>query len=205
VEAQQHLFGHEEPAFDPSFSKLHRTPLSTDAWADFAEGWLEGHARLFDALESGTSWRTVQETLYDKTLTAPRLVATLPQDGPGHPIVDAMAYVLSERYQLALERVSLALYRNGDDSVAWHGDRIARQMPATIVATVSVGSPRRFLLRPRGGGRSTRFNLGAGDLLVMGGSSQRTWQHSVPKVARAYPRIAIMFRPLWKMESEEYA
>jgi alkylated DNA repair dioxygenase AlkB len=60
-----------------------------------------------------------------------------------------------------------------------------------------VGGQRRFLLRPYGGGHSIALNLGWGDLLVMGGTCQRTWQHCLPKVAHAEPRIAIMFRPSW--------
>ena len=68
----------------------------------------------------------------------------------------------------------------------------------TLVATVSLGSPRRFFVRRRGGGPSTVVPLGWGDLVVMGGSCQRTHEHAIPKVARAGPRIALMFRPAWE-------
>jgi alkylated DNA repair dioxygenase AlkB len=54
------------------------------------------------------------------------------------------------------------------------------------------------LLRPYGGGRSIAYNLGWGDLFVMGGSCQRTFQHSVPKLAHAETRIAVMYRPFWE-------
>jgi alkylated DNA repair dioxygenase AlkB len=108
-----------------------------------------------------------------------------------------MRRALCERYRESFERVSLALYRDGRDSVAWHGDQVARNMPEALVASVSVGTPRRLLLRPKTGGRSLALALGWGDLLVMGGSCQRTWQHHVPKVAHAEPRISIMFRPVW--------
>jgi alkylated DNA repair dioxygenase AlkB len=84
--------------------------------------------------------------------------------------------------------------------VAWHGDTVARELPNALVATVSVGAPRRFSLRPKGGGRSLSLSLGWGDLLVMGGTIQRTWQHSVPKTASAAPRISIMFRPAWSSQ-----
>ena len=80
--------------------------------------------------------------------------------------------------------------------VAWHGDYVARRMPQALVATVSVGEPRTFLLRKTGGGRSMALKLGWGDLLVMGGSCQRTFQHAIPKAARAGSRIAIMYRPV---------
>jgi alkylated DNA repair dioxygenase AlkB len=128
----------------------------------------------------------------------PRLYAVLPDDGAGHPVIGAMQQALSRHYGVPFERVSLAFYRNGQDSVAWHGDYVARTMPAAVVATVSVGAPRKFQLRPAGGGRSLSLNLGGGDLLVMGGTCQRTWQHHVPKLASAEPRIAIMYRPRWE-------
>jgi alkylated DNA repair dioxygenase AlkB len=81
--------------------------------------------------------------------------------------------------------------------VAWHGDTIGRGMTEdTMVAIVSLGAPRSLLLRRRGGGRALRHELGHGDLLVMGGSCQRTWEHAVPKTTRAAgPRISVQFRP----------
>jgi alkylated DNA repair dioxygenase AlkB len=90
--------------------------------------------------------------------------------------------------------MGLNLYRDGRDSVAWHGDRIAREITEPIVALVSLGDRRRFLARPRGGGRSIPFELGGGDLLVTGGTFQRRWEHSVPKVAAAGARVSIAFR-----------
>jgi len=138
--------------------------------------------------------------MYDREVDVPRLFAIFPDDGPGHPILDPIRQALSEHYQEELARVTAAWYRDGRDSVAWHGDTVARKMEQALVATVSVGAPRKFLLRPHGGGRSHAMTLGWGDLLVMGGTCQRTWQHSVPKVAQAEPRIAIMFRPRWQEE-----
>ena len=84
-----------------------------------------------------------------------------------------------------LSTVGLCLYRDGRDSVAWHGDTSGRQVRATIVAIVSLGNPRALALRPRGGGSALRYEVGHGDLLVMGGTCQRTWQHAIPKTARA--------------------
>jgi alkylated DNA repair dioxygenase AlkB len=61
---------------------------------------------------------------------------------------------------------------------------------------VSFGSPRTLLLRPRTGGPSSAFALGHGDLLVMGGSCQRTWEHAVPKTSKPVgPRVSVQFRP----------
>ncbi len=77
----------------------------------------------------------------------------------------------------------LCFYRDGRDSVAWHGDRTGRgDSHDTMVAIVSLGEPRPLLLRPRGGGgAAVRRPLGHGDLIVMGGSCQRTWDHAIPK------------------------
>jgi alkylated DNA repair dioxygenase AlkB len=96
-----------------------------------------------------------------------------------------------------LRSVGMCLYRDGRDSVAWHGDSIGHQAstPSTLVAIVSLGARRRFLLRPSSGGGSRRFDLGEGDLLVMGGTCQRTWQHAVTKSNRPVgPRISVQFR-----------
>ena len=95
---------------------------------------------------------------------------------------------------MRLHNVSAGWYRDGNDSVAFHGDRVARERPRALVATISLGHSRRFLIRPKLGGQSRSFSLGHGDLVVMGGSCQRTWEHGVPKVSSAGPRIALMFR-----------
>jgi alkylated DNA repair dioxygenase AlkB len=198
---QLSLLGHDEPEIDTSFAGLSRIELGRGAWFDYAQAWLRGDAVVFEHLLHEMHWRSVEERVYDKLVLAPRLYAALPDDGPGHLLLGPIRDALSHRYGEDFCRVSMALYRDGRDSVAWHGDRVARRMDSALVATISVGAPRRFLLRPYGGGRSIALRLGGGDLLVMGGSCQRTFQHSIPKVARADPRIAIMFRPLWNEDA----
>ena len=139
--------------------------------------------------------------MYDRLVAVPRLVATY---GEGDPLPDPSLVeardVLNERYGTSsggpLLTVGICLYRDGRDSVAWHGDRIGRRRgDDTLVAIVSLGARRRLLLRPRGGGASRRFELGGGDLLIMGGSCQRTWEHTVPKTSRPCgTRISVQFR-----------
>jgi len=182
---------------------LARRELSDGAWFDYMRGFVLGHETVFEVLTRTTAWRTVREQMYDRTVDVPRLVASVPQDGPGHPLIPRIQQVLFETYGEAFTRVSLALYRDGRDSVAWHGDRVARKMDTALVATVSFGEPRKLLLRQRGGGPSIGLTLGWGDLFVMGGTCQRTWQHAVPKVVRAGPRIALMFRPQWETPHED--
>jgi alkylated DNA repair dioxygenase AlkB len=120
---------------------------------------------------------------------------------PREGIVEDMRRALSEHYGEELVRTTAALYRDGKDSVAFHGDTTARNMLRALVATVSLGQPRRFLLKPAEGGSSITYQLGLGDLIVMGGTCQRTWRHGIPKTAHvAGPRIAIMFRPAWSAD-----
>ncbi len=198
MQRQLALFGRdEEPGFDPDFARARRSRLAEGAWVEEVPGWLRGHERLFDVLERTTRWRRERRVMYDREVDVPRLVSSLPRDGEGHPIVEEMRRALSARHGEDLVHVSMALYRDGRDSVAFHGDTTARDLPEALVATVSLGFPRRFQLRPAAGGESIAYNLGEGDLLVMGGTCQRTWRHGIPKVAGAGPRIAIMFRPTW--------
>ena len=190
--AQASLFGSSTVAIDPDLGALKRRPLDEEAWVDYAATWLEGDERLFEVVAEEAAWSGPMVPMYDKVVRTPRLVAQV--DTSWHPVLVEMVEVLSDKYRIRLDRVSAGFYRSGADSVAWHGDRIAREKPRALVATVSLAGPRRFLLRPKSGGASISFSLGHGDLVVMGGSCQRTWEHAVPKVASAPPRIAVMFR-----------
>ena len=191
------LFGGGEPTFDGAFEKLERSYLSADAWFDYAPGWLAGHEALFRTLLETVHFRREKRHMYERIVDVPRLIATLPDDGPVPAVIEAARTALSEHYGERFARIGLGYYRNGEESVAWHGDYVARKLASALVATLSVGTPRRFLLRPKGGGASIALTLGWGDLLVMGGSCQRTFEHSIPKVRSAGPRIAVMFRPVW--------
>lgn len=195
IQGQRSLFGGDALAFDATFRALRRTSLSDGAWIDHCPGWVAGHERLMDRLVESTRWQKLRQPMYDRVVDVPRLVASLPEDGPGDPFLETMSDALAARYGTKLPHVGLALYRDGNDSVAWHGDRVGRDLPEALVATVSLGEPRRFGLRPAAGGASRWLMLGWGDLLVMGGSCQRTWRHAIPKVAHAHPRVVIAFRP----------
>ena len=75
-----------------------------------------------------------------------------------------------------------------------HSDREGRSILDPMVAIVSLGGPRRFGLRPKGGGASHGFTLYSGDALVMGGACQHRFEHRVPKMASAAPRMSLSFR-----------
>jgi alkylated DNA repair dioxygenase AlkB len=187
----------------PLGATMRRTTLSHGAWIDVRPGWLRGADTLFERLLTDVSWRAERRHMYDRMVDVPRLLCFYDEGEPlPHPALDAAKRALDARYAAELgepfRTAGLCLYRDGRDSVAWHGDTIGRgSTEDTLVAIVSVGSPRALLLRPRGGGGQTlRYELGHGDLVVMGGSCQRTWEHAVPKTARATgPRISIQFRP----------
>jgi alkylated DNA repair dioxygenase AlkB len=193
---QHTLFGEGAPAIDAAFRRLQHVDLGEGAWVDHCSGWLTGQAAVYDALRLGTRWNAQQREMYDRVVDVPRLTANLPEDGPGHPLLHTASAALSRRYRAPLTSVSMAWYRGGDDSVAWHGDRLAPGVSDPTIAIVSLGGPRSFRLRPKGGGRAISWTVGHGDLLVMGGSSQRTWDHAVPKEPGAPARIALMFRPV---------
>ncbi|MCA6093822.1 alpha-ketoglutarate-dependent dioxygenase AlkB [Streptomyces sp. SCA3-4] len=183
--------------------EAHRTPLAHGAWIDVLPGWLSGSDILFEALLTSVPWRAERRHMYDNVVDVPRLLAHYGEaDDLPHPALAAARDALSAHYGEELgepfRTLGLCLYRDGRDSVAWHGDRIGRgARENTMVAILSLGQPRPLLLRPReGGAPHVRRPLGHGDLLVMGGTCQRTWDHSVPKTAQPVgPRISIQFRP----------
>lgn len=194
---QPSLLDAEAPAFDGTFSRLERLLLDETSWLDYAPGWVTGSDRLFAMILDSRRWDTRTRWMYDRRVVEPRLTSpwSAASGLPLEPaIVDDMRRRLGERYGVTFDSAGFNLYRDGRDGVAWHGDKIVRAIVDPIVPLVSLGEPRTFLIRPRGGGRSRAFRLGRGDLLVTGGTTQRTWQHSVPKVARAGPRISIAFR-----------
>ena len=179
-----------------------RTLLTHGAWVDLHPGWLHGADELYQRLLTGVPWHAERRPMYDRVVDVPRLLRFY---GEGEllpdPVLVTVREALDDHYGAELGEpfvsAGLCLYRDGRDSVAWHGDTFGRgSTHDTMVAIVSVGSPRALMLRPRGGGPSQRYEVGHGDLVVMGGSCQRTWEHAVPKTARAVgPRISIQFRP----------
>lgn len=192
----------DEPRLGPLAGTVERRILTDGAWVDLRPGWLAGADGLFEALLHDVPWRAERRTMYDSVVDVPRLTKFYDADEPlPHPLLPQAREALSDHYEAELgERfrtAGLCLYRDGRDSVAWHGDRIGRSNSEdTMIAILSVGSPRPLLLRPRdGGGTALRLPQGHGDLVVMGGSCQRTWDHAIPKTTKAVgSRISIQFR-----------
>jgi alkylated DNA repair dioxygenase AlkB len=201
---QEALFDHDE-----------RRELGDGAWIDVRAGWLGGGQErsdrgintggedVFDELLADIPWRAERRQMYDRVLDVPRLVSfhDLTSEPAPHPAIARLRVRLNDIYARELGEpftsAGLCLYRDGSDSVAWHGDTVGRSRTEdTMVAILSLGATRAFALRPRCGGRSLRLPQSHGDLLVMGGSCQRTWEHAVHKTAKPTgPRISIQFRP----------
>jgi alkylated DNA repair dioxygenase AlkB len=186
-----------------SLGAVRRTRLSDGAWIDVLPGWLTGADTLFERLVTRVPWQAERRWMYDRKVDVPRLLCFYGEDDPlPDPVLRDARSALSGFYAAELgepfRTAGLCYYRDGRDSVAWHGDTIGRgSTEDTMVAILSVGAPRPLLLRPRNGtGETLRRSLGHGDLIVMGGSCQRTWEHAIPKTTKPVgPRISIQFRP----------
>ena len=183
---------------------VERRALSDGAWIDLRPGFVTAADGLFDSLARTVPWHEERMHMYDSTVRVPRLLARYAHgEALPHPVLEEARSSLNAHYadELGEPFVSagLCLYRDGSDSVAWHGDRIARESPRdTMVAILSLGATRPFALRPKAGGAGLRLHIGHGDLLVMGGSCQRTWLHAIPKTAHCLgARISVQFRPAW--------
>jgi alkylated DNA repair dioxygenase AlkB len=197
AEWQSSLFGAGAPEVDRSFARLERCWLDEDTWVDVAPGWLAGADVVFDDMLRLAPWKQRRVTMYGRLLDEPRLTAWWPLGGPGAaplPVLESAWSALCDRYDRPFDSLGANLYRDGRDSVAWHSDRIGREAVEPVVAIVTLGSPRSFLLRPRQGGPPRALRPGPGDLLVLGGRCQHDWEHCVPKVAVAGPRLSLMFR-----------
>jgi alkylated DNA repair dioxygenase AlkB len=189
------------------FEHNERRQLGDGAFIEIRAGWLSNatpsEEGLLDALLTTVPWRAERRQMYDRVVDVPRLVSfhDLTVEDPPHPLLTRLRRRLNDIYAGELGEpfttVGLCCYRDGSDSVAWHGDTIGRSSwQDTMVAIVSLGATRTFALRRRGGGPSLRLPMAHGDLLVMGGSCQRTWEHAVPKTsAPAGPRVSMQFRP----------
>ena len=182
---------------DREFGGVQRMALDDEAWVEHAPRWVSGADRLFEEVLASREWQQRSRRMYDQRVQEPRLTSPWSASSGEPlepPILEEIRVALAEQYGREFDSVGFNLYRDGRDSVAWHADRIAQEIEDPVVALISLGEPPKFLLRPKGGGRSRAFLPGRGDLLVTGGRTQRDWEHSIPKVAHAGPRISLAYR-----------
>ncbi len=194
VELQRNLFASGEPAIaeDPTFERVR---LDDGAWVDVSRGWLLGADDLASAFIDTVDWLQGKRWMYERHVDDPRLSRGFGRgEALPHPILIEVDHALQRRYRKPLRGPALNYYRDGHDSVAPHRDRELRHLDDTIIAIVTLGAQRPFLISPHGGGTATDIAPASGDLLVMGGTCGRDWVHGVPKVARCGPRISVTWR-----------
>jgi alkylated DNA repair dioxygenase AlkB len=191
---QRSLFGSGEPAVAAA-PRFERIQLDDESWVDVARGWLDGSDALFDELVDSVEWKQGKRWMYERMVDDPRLSRWFDAHSPEpHPALDDARRALEGHYGVRFGSVGLNYYRDGKDSVAWHSDKELRELDDTLVAILTLGSCRAFLIRPDGGGHSINLAPAGGDLLVMGGRCQMDWEHNVPKAKRAGPRISCSWR-----------
>ncbi|MGA2123957.1 MAG: alpha-ketoglutarate-dependent dioxygenase AlkB [Acidimicrobiales bacterium] len=195
--SQAGLFDDLPTAFDAAFTNAQHIDLDQSSWIEFVPSWVTGSDRLFRDILGTAPWEQRSRWMYTHDVIEPRLTAQYSRMSLApHVILREIAAAFTRRYHSAYRSLWMNLYRDQHDSTAWHGDRIGRVTPNCVVPVLSLGAPRRFLIRPLEGGKSMTFHPGAGDLIVMGGRCQVEWVHSVPKQATpSGPRISINFKP----------
>jgi alkylated DNA repair dioxygenase AlkB len=174
---------------------VRRIALDDASWVDLRRDWVRGSDALLDHLVDTVAWRQGRRPMYDRVLDDPRLSCWYREGEPGpHPFLEQVSSAIARDYAVPLRSLGLNYYRDGADSVAFHADRELREVDDTLIAILTLGVRRPFLVRPKGGGRSVDLAPAGGDLLVMGGACQRGFEHGVPKIARAGPRISCTWR-----------
>jgi alkylated DNA repair dioxygenase AlkB len=199
--AQGSLFAAGPVGIAPG-STFERIDLAGGAWVDLSRGWMGGADELCAHLADEVAWHQRRRRMYDQVVDEPRLTRWYRwNDELPHRALAEFRSAMSDRYGAARSApvtfgaVGLNHYRDGSDSVAWHADTELRRLDDTLVAILTLGATRPFLLRPIGGGRSIDLRPASGDVLVMGGRAQACWEHAVPKTARAAgPRISASIR-----------
>ena len=188
------LFGHGEPTVASGWAPQ-RIELDPCCWVEHVPGFLTGADQLLANLEVHMDWFRGKRLMYGQWHDEPRRTSTEAHDDSIEPVaIDAIRSELSQHYDMSFQGLHCNYYETGTDSVAWHADRIGRTEIDPLVAIVSLGGPRIFRMRPQSGGKSWSISLESGDLLVMGGATQHHWEHAIPKVAHAAPRMSVTMR-----------
>lgn len=183
------------PAIDASFETARRVQLDEGSWVEHVTAWYGPHEALMGELLARAEWAQHERWMFDRMVLEPRLTATYPAlaEAP-FAALHEIAAALSVHYGTTYDGLWLNQYRDHRDSTSWHVDRPACERDECVVPVLTLGATRRFLIKPRDGGRSVAFDPRAGDLLVMGGRSQKDWLHSVPKQAGpAGVRLSVNF------------
>jgi len=181
---QRQLFEIEDTwmSIDKTFRTARRAALDAETWIDVVPGWMSGSRALLEQLAASAPWEQRDRRMFEQVFREPRLTAEYPDvhDAPESILADACE-ALSAHYGVTYDGLWMNFYRDGNDSTGWHRDRFACRRCDTIVPVLTLGATRRFLIKPRDGGKSIVFKPSSGDLVVMGGRAQDAWLHGVPK------------------------
>ncbi|WP_395771427.1 alpha-ketoglutarate-dependent dioxygenase AlkB family protein [Arenimonas sp.] len=194
---------------DPS--ALRTLPLPSADIA-YATGFLRPEQAdvLFAQLQQEIPWRQPKLYIHGRHVLTPRLCCWMGDPGavyrysntrflpePWTAAVQALKSAVEAMTGNAFNSVLLNYYRDGRDAMGWHSDDEPELGPQPVIASVSIGGVRRFLLRPRSGGASSGIALAHGSLLLMRGDTQKNYQHSLPRTSKPVDgRINLTFRKI---------
>ncbi|MFD2177480.1 alpha-ketoglutarate-dependent dioxygenase AlkB family protein [Veronia pacifica] len=197
---------HQQDLFD----QPGRIELDDESWLLwYPEFYPLHHATdLYDCIENTLAWSQLPVTMFGRKLLQPRLQAwhgdheytysglTLPPS----PMPDVLNEIKSECEkvsQATFNSVLVNYYRDGCDYMGWHQDNEKELGETPVIASVSLGETRRFVLRHLKTKEKKEFELNSGSMLVMGGRTQTFWQHTVPKTAKPRRgRINLTYRKI---------
>ena len=186
-------------------AEFERIALDDTSWVDVSRRWLLGSNQLFECLYNSVTWKSSQLFRYEKFVEERRLGSGWRRGQPlPHPVLAEVTRTLQRRYKVDFPGFSMIQYRDGNDGQGFHRDTDMRWLDDTIIAVLTLGAQRPWLLRPRSSrdlvapayGATLDVSPSCGDLLVMGGRSQADWEHSVAYLKGASPgvRISLQWR-----------
>jgi alkylated DNA repair dioxygenase AlkB len=197
--SQSSLFDDEPQPDSPTinfdaFDTATEHGLDDHSWITHVRGLVSGDQELMHQLSHLRGWEQRRRWMYERVVDEPRLTHEFSDLTTAPAFLIAIAEALSDYCEVRYDRIWMNWYRDNRDSTSWHADRPANIPETATIPVLSLGTPRRFLIRPYGGGRSTAFTPRGGDVLIMRGRCQRDWQHSVPKQQRpAAARMSLNF------------
>ncbi len=192
------------PRVNPD-AEAERVQLDDGAWVDVWRGWIDGAPELFDHLREKVAWQTTRLFRYDHWVEERRLGAMWRRGSPlPHPDLAAVHKTIQHAYGAQFNGFGMMHYRDGHDGQAFHRDTDMRWLDDTIIAILSLGAERPWLMRPRTNrydhsetrGATHDLRPGPGDLIVMGGRCQADWEHSVAYLGGrpAAGRVSLQWR-----------
>jgi alkylated DNA repair dioxygenase AlkB len=183
-----------------------RTDLGGGSWVDVARGFLTEPDEVHRIVGEATRWSPERTFHYDHWKESNRLGSSWRRGDPvAHPVLLDAHRWLQHRYNVRFEGFALVRYRDEGDGQGFHRDREMRFLEDTVIAVLTLGGTRPWLLRPRehrdrhgleNRGATHDLSPASGDLLVMGGRCQADWEHSVPPVRGRHleDRISLQWR-----------